>query len=143
MRKKNKLKIVLDTNVFIVSLSSHFRYYWVFKWLQDNKYDLCLSNEILSEYQEELSYRYGLKATEASLDFLLLLPNVHLITPYFHWQLIQHDPDDDKFVDCAVAANADFLVSNDKDYLVLKKLFFPPVKVISVDQFEKILFQKK
>ncbi len=143
MKKNSKLKIVLDTNVFIVSLSTHFCYYWVFEKLQDNVYDLCLSNEIISEYQEKLAQRYGIKATEASLDFLLLLPNVHLITPFFHWQLIKHDMDDNKFVDCAIAANADYIVSNDRDFKVLKKVFFPPVKVISIEEFEKVLIQER
>ena len=143
MKKNNKLKIVLDTNVFIVSLSTHFRYYWVYEELLNSKYDLCLSNEILYEYQQELSHRYGLKSTDAALDFLLLLPNVYFITPYFRWQLIKHDPDDNKFVDCAIAANADYIVSNDGDFKALKKVFFPPVKVLSIEEFGKVLFQER
>lgn len=48
----NKLRLVLDTNVLLVSLAVNSKYHWVYKALIDNKYDLVVSNEILTEYQE-------------------------------------------------------------------------------------------
>ena len=107
--KKSKLKIVLDTN------------------------------EILTEYQEKLVSRYGLKETEVTLDFLLLLPNINLVTPYYHWHLIEKDADDNKFVDCAIGGNADYLVTNDKDFNILKIIDFPKINVVSIDEFKVVL----
>ncbi len=52
--------------------------------------------------------------------------------------MIQSDPDDNKFVDCAVAGNVDFLVTNDKHYNILKTIGFPPINVISLEEFEEI-----
>jgi predicted nucleic acid-binding protein len=49
------------------------------------------------------------------------------------------DPDDDKFVDCAVSANADFLVTNDRHYGILKNIPFPHLKVIRIEEFLEIL----
>ena len=46
------------------------------------------------------------------------------------------DEDDNKFIDCAVAANADFIISNDKDLRRLNPIEFPPMKIISSDEFE-------
>ena len=135
------LKIVLDTNVFLVSLVSHLKYYWVFEKLINSKYELAVSNEILTEYLEVVSQRYGLTETETKLDFLLLFPNVRLVIPYYHWQLIENDDDDNKFVDCAVASNADYLVTNDKHFNVLKDIGFPKINVINVDEFKMILFR--
>lgn len=63
------LKVVLDTNVFLVSLASHLKYYWIFESLIKNKYELVVSNEILTEYLEVISQRYGLDETESKLDF--------------------------------------------------------------------------
>ena len=91
MKKPN---IILDTNVFLVSLAPRYKYHWIFQTLIAGKYDLSVSNEILTEYEEQIAIRYGLQKTEATLDFLLLLPNVHLITPYYQWHLIEKDPDD-------------------------------------------------
>ena len=47
--------------------------------------------------------------------------------------------DDNKFVDCAIAANADYLVTNDRDFSVLKKVEFPKIILIKIDEFIKVL----
>jgi len=49
--------------------------------------------------------------------------------------LIDQDPDDNKFVDCAIIANADFIVSEDSHFAVLKFIPFPSVKVVRLDEF--------
>ena len=46
--------------------------------------------------------------------------------------------DDNKFVDCAFASNSDFIVSNDKDFNVLKTMDFPTINVINIMEFEKM-----
>ena len=130
-----KAKIVIDTNVFLVSLASNYKLHWIFDYLVKGGYELCISNEILTEYEEIIVSRYGLSGTDAMLEFLLLLPNVILVTPYYKWNLL-HDADDNKFVDCAIAANADFIVSNDKGFNKLKKIDFPQIEVITSGEFE-------
>ena len=66
--KTNKLRIVLDTNVLIVSLASHLKCHWVFERLLAGHYDLFVTNEMLAEYQEQVAKRYGFSYTEARLD---------------------------------------------------------------------------
>src|SRR5690606_19853278 len=78
----NKLRLVIDTNVLIVSFAPNTKYSWIFDALFADKFELAISNEVLLEYQEQLSLRYGLTKTDASLDFLLLLPNVVFSEPY-------------------------------------------------------------
>ena len=68
-------------------------------------------------------------------ELLLNLKNVIKIEPYFNWVLIDNDPDDNKFVDCAIAGNAMFLVSNDKHFQVLNKVDFPKVALIEIKSF--------
>lgn len=99
------------------------------------KYDLFLSNEIISEYEEMIAKKFSLDLADAKLDFLQLLPNVQYVTTYFNWNLIEADPDDNKFVDAAVAGNADFLVSNDRHFRVLKQVDFPVVPVLRLEEF--------
>lgn len=79
----NRLRIVLDTNIFLVSFSSHHKYHWIYKAIYGSKFDLVVSNEILLEYQEQMVIRYGLKITDAAMDFLVDLPNVFLKDPVF------------------------------------------------------------
>ena len=130
-----KVKLVIDTNVFLVSLAQKFRLHWIFESLVNGGYDLCISNDILTEYEEIIIERYGLEKTSNTLDFLLLLPNVKLISPHYKWNFLE-DEDDNKFIDCYVASNADFIVSNDKGFNKVKKLEFPKINVISAEEFE-------
>lgn len=134
-----KLNVVLDINVFIVSLIPHMKYYWVYEKLLRGEYNLLVSNEILTEYQEQLAVRYDLLFADASLDFLLLLPNVTLVHPSFRWNLIKDDADDNKFVDCAVASNADYIITHDRHFRVLNQIDFPKVKSAKLDVFRTLL----
>jgi len=138
----NKLRIIIDTNVFLVSLAEHHRYHWIFRALILGKFDLCVSTEILLEYQEQIALRYGLSQTDSTLDFLLLLSNVHLITPHYSWDIIQKDKDDNKFVDCAVAGNADFIVTDDNHFKILDDWEFPPIKRLKGDIFIELYKDK-
>ena len=52
---------------------------------------------------------------------LAIAPNVVYAEAAFRWQLIQNDPDDNKFCDLALSVNADYLVSEDNDFDVFKK----------------------
>ncbi|MFT3704953.1 MAG: hypothetical protein QM802_21485 [Agriterribacter sp.] len=61
--------------------------------------------------------------------------NIEIHDIFFHWNLIEYDEDDNKFTDLAVAGNADFLVSNDLHFNVIKLIAFPPINVISGDDF--------
>lgn len=137
------MRVVLDTNVFLVSVLPKHKYWWIFQALLDGEYDLLVSNEILTEYLEKCVDKYGLDVSEETLDFLLNFPNVSLVTPSYHWQLIHSDPDDNKFVDCAVAGNVDFIVTNDKHFNVLKDIQFPHVEVLNIDEFQQVLYERR
>jgi predicted nucleic acid-binding protein len=52
---------------------------------------------------------------------LIELENVTPITAYFKHQLIANDPADDKFVNCAIAANALYIVTHDSHFNILKE----------------------
>lgn len=97
---------------------------------------MVVSNEILTEYQEQISIRYGLDYTDSSLDFLLQLPNVILTNPSFLWQLVENDKDDNKFVDTYIASQSDFIISNDRHIHQIKDNIFPQISVLRYEEFE-------
>ena len=133
------MNVILDTNVFMVSLASRSKYHLIYQSLLNNIYNLYLSNEILTEYDEVISERLGCDTTDLKLKELLNLKNVYKIEPFYNWQLIEADPDDNKFVDCAIAISADYLVSNDSHFKILKDVPFPSVNVIKAEDFMVIL----
>lgn len=132
----NRPRLVLDTNIFLVSLAIQSKYHWIYKSLIDKKFDLVISNEILTEYQEQISLRYGLDYTDSSLDFLLLLPNVIQVNPSFLWQLVENDKDDNKFVDTYIASQSDYIISNDRHIHQIKDNNFPQIMVLRYQEFE-------
>lgn len=132
-------KIVLDTNCLISSLSRRGQYYPVWKGLQTGKYVLCVSTEILEEYAEIISQKMSVEVAANVIHLLLESQYVELINPYFRLQLIKDDQDDDKFVDYAFAANATYIVSDDKHYDVLKDIEFPKLLVLKLKEFLGLL----
>ncbi len=96
-----------------------------------------MTNEIILEYEEILKRKYDLFTANNFLFSLKEATNVHLFEVYFNFNLIQNDPDDNKFVDCAVASNADWLITNDKHFNLLKTIDFPTVNIIRIEEFEE------
>ena len=134
--------IVLDTNCLLASLSRNKEEYVIWKSLQNGKYNLCVTNEILSEYTEVLQRNISPTIAENVMFLLLNLDNVVFIDTYFQFNLITSDPDDNKFVDCAIAANAKFIVTNDKHFNELDIVDFPKVEHITIAEFVKELRTK-
>lgn len=132
------LSVVIDTNVFLVIIPSRSPYHWIYEAIKFRKVELLLSSEIILEYEEQLGFRYAMNVTNQLFDSLLLKENTTLVNPSFAWNLIPSDADDNKFVDCAIAGNADYLITNDSHFNVVKQVPFPKVTIVSVAEFEKI-----
>ena len=62
-----------------------------------------------------------------------------LVNPTYRFNLITADPDDNKFVDCAVIAGATYIVSNDRHFEELKQSEFPKVDVRNLSEFLNIV----
>jgi len=133
------MNIVLDTNCLIMSLSRRSPYYSVWRNFVEGNYTLCVTNEILAEYEEILTQKVGPEIASNVITAILDLPNTRMVQVYYHLHLIIADPDDDKFVDCAFKANARYIVTQDHHYDVLKQTPFPFIDVIDIDEFVKVL----
>lgn len=130
---------VLDTNVLLVSISSKSRYHWIFQGLTHQEFKVAVTSDILSEYEEIISRKYSIPVARNVIRTLLLLPNVIRTEVYYHWNLIQNDRDDDKFVDCAVASNADAIVTHDRHFNVLESIPFPSLTILTISEFKEVL----
>ena len=132
-----KPRIVLDTNILLVSISDRSPLHWIYKDFLDDKYDLCVSTDILDEYAEILERFMGHSVAESVVGAIINRKNTVLINVYYRFNLLD-DVDDNKFVDCAVASNAQYIVSEDKSFQKLKKIPFPPVTILRLKEFEKV-----
>ncbi|HVW13013.1 MAG TPA: putative toxin-antitoxin system toxin component, PIN family [Mucilaginibacter sp.] len=133
------IKAVIDTNCLLASIPPQSNYYWLYKAFRDQRFQWLISNEILTEYSEQLTAKYSERTAHLVISILCVAPNVVFTDPYFRWQLIAADADDNKFADLAIAGNADYLVTADKHFNVLKDLEFPRLNVISLSKFKEIV----
>lgn len=133
------MRVVLDTNVLLVSVSDRSKYHLIFKSFIENKFHLCVSTDILSEYEEIVSKVGNQVLADNLLKSIENSSNTVWVNKYYNFDLIKTDFDDNKFVDCAIASNADFIITNDNHFNVLKSIPFPKVEVMDIDAFIKIL----
>jgi putative PIN family toxin of toxin-antitoxin system len=111
------------------------KYHLIWEAFLNGEFCLCISNEILNEYEETLTKHSSPVFADLIVRTIMKSQNIQLVSPTFRFNLIKADPDDNKFVDCAIIANAEYIVSQDKHFLVLKSIDFPKVEVIGIDDF--------
>ena len=128
-------KIVLDTNCLVQSISPKSTYRKVWDSFFDGTNLLCVTTSILNEYEEILTKLANEEIAKYIIDAIVSNPYTRFITVYFDFNLIQKDPDDNKFVDCAIVANAKFIVTEDHHFHILKQYNFPKVSFIGLDDF--------
>ena len=134
------LRCVVDTNVLLVCVSHKSPLHWIYSSFRAGAYELCVTTEILAEYAEVLERHMGPVVSQDILDSLVTRRNLIEIEPAYRFNLLR-DPDDNKFVDCAIAANAVCIVSHDADFRPLRAIGFPKVMVVDTVVFREILCQ--
>lgn len=112
--------VAIDTNTLVQSIPRRGPFRPIIDAFDDGRFILVVSNEILLEYEEILKAKGGPAAWPVFLELLKLREtNVRHANPSYFWRAITHDPDDDKFVDAAVAMDADWIVTQDRHYNIL------------------------
>lgn len=137
------MKIVLDTNVLLVSITPRSLYFPLFESFLNEEFELCVTTEILLEYEEILKKYVGVELASIILRIIENAPNTEFVTRYFEWELIKVDPDDNKFVDCAIASSAKLIVTDDKHFNVLEEIKFPKVVTMRLEPFIINMLNKK
>ncbi|MBQ9465629.1 MAG: putative toxin-antitoxin system toxin component, PIN family [Muribaculaceae bacterium] len=127
--------VVLDTNCLVQSLSRRSKYYSVWENFISGNYYLCVTTEILAEYEEIIARLMSPLAAQLAIETILRANNVVRVDAQYRFHMIEADVDDNKFVDCAIISNADYIVTQDKHFNVLKDISFPHVDVKSLEQF--------
>jgi putative PIN family toxin of toxin-antitoxin system len=128
---------VIDTNVFVSSFFGGKPRKIIDLW-KNGEITLCLSRPIVDEYVAVLQ-RLGLE-DERELEELLRLfaLGFHIVfasnTPELH--LIEQDPDDDKFIECAVALGAEYIISGDKRLVAIQD--YMGIKIVNPNTFLKM-----
>ena len=128
-------RIVLDTNCLLQALPTRSIFHRVWEDILRGKVALCVNTEILNEYEEILANKMTREIAHNVVEAIARLHTTIYQEIYIHFGLIEQDVDDNKFVDCAVAANAEYIVTNDSHFNILKEIDWPKVAVITIKEF--------
>jgi putative PIN family toxin of toxin-antitoxin system len=117
------LTVVIDTNVMLSTFARHSPTAPLFRAIAEGKLNLALSTAILLEYEEVAALRGGVAFSARIMHWLSLVASAHqgvrLVQPSFQFSVITSDPDDNKFVDCAITADADYVITEDHHFAPL------------------------
>ena len=128
-------RIVLDTNCLLQSLPTNSPYHKIWTDVLDGFIQLCVNTEILNEYEEILAAKTTKEIAHNVVEAIGRLSTTYYQEAYYHFGLIKSDIDDNKFVDCAVAAEAEYIVTNDKHFDVLKTIQWPKISIVNIKDF--------
>lgn len=129
------MKLVIDTNVMVESITSRSPYHKIFRSLAEGRNQLVVSNEILLEYFEIFGRIYSERTMREIELFFEYSHNIVKIDPHYRFRLIEADLDDNKFVDCTICGNCDLLITSDHHFDGLKSIKFPRITILSPEEF--------
>ena len=116
--------IVLDTNALVQMFGAKSPLLALQQAILNGRVTLAFSTSILLEYEEVLTRYGGPGRWPRMWQVLEVTGEIHdtlrRVEPTYHWRLIVADPDDDKFADCAIAAEAEWIVTEDAHFDVLE-----------------------
>jgi len=128
------MRVVIDTNIFVSSFFGGKPRKIIDLW-KTGKITLCLSNAILDEYIDVLR-RVGLREEDELEELLSLFSrglNLLFTTKTPKIRIIKNDPDDDKFIECAVALEAHTVITGDREVLTIKE--YMGIRIVTPQQF--------
>ena len=131
--------IVLDTNCLLQALPSNTPFHKIWTEVLDGHICLCVNTDILEEYEEVLARKTTPEIARNIVDAIANLSTTIFQNTYVHFELLPADSDDNKFVDCAVASDAEYIVTNDKHFNPLKEIPWPKVEIIKIAEFIKLI----
>ncbi len=138
--------VVIDTNVMLPLFSANSRHPEIVRALTDGELTWAISNSIMTEYEEILLDRSGKARWEQVLRVINLLSlrndNILWVNPSFQFRVISTDPDDNKFCDCAITANADCVITDDAHFGPLADAGYRPQPVTPAEFVERYLNER-
>jgi putative PIN family toxin of toxin-antitoxin system len=126
-------RVVLDTNIIIASALGGALVLILEKW-DAGEFTIIVTTDVVDEYFEVINRpKFGLKQETIDKIARYVYQFSEFVVPEEKIRYIEHDPKDDKFLEAAIAGNADVIISGDKHMLDLKK--FRSIPILSGREF--------
>lgn len=136
-----KLKVVIDTNIFLSGLLNESgASAKLIEYLRNGTFSLILSSDVFDEYANVIfDFNNDVLIEDAVELFLMILQRSNFVIPTEKHDVCR-DKDDNKFIECAVAAHADFIVTKNIKHFPRKH--YEGTKIVKIRDFLKILEMK-
>ena len=135
--------ICLDTNVFVQARAENHNFFPILDARVAGKLTLAVSTEILFKNEEVVARLSGLVRWQKFARLMdceeLTSRSLLRVTPQYHFQVINHDPDDNIFTDCGITAGTDFIVIEDYHFAPLAIGGYHPQPINPSDSISKYL----
>jgi uncharacterized protein len=119
------MKVCLDTNVFVQIFSLQPPFPQILDAFVHGRFEMLVTTEILLEYEEVVVREFGHRRWNMAWALIQRVQSLHAtvlqIEPHFRFAVISTDPDDNKFVDCAIAGGAELIITADRHFSEVQK----------------------
>ena len=132
--------LVIDANSLVQMIPSISKHHWLWTYFLEGKYHWAFTTDILLEYEEVFSRWSPINVVHNVIRTIADHPKGVEIEPFYFWKMVDKDKDDNKYIDCAIAASADCLVSNDRHFKVLHNAEFPGIRWLKIDEVKPSMF---
>ena len=131
------MRVVLDTNVYISAAILGRVCEEIVQICRFSNLEVFISKGIISELKDKLSQKFFWRDEQINVFLESILEFCEVIKVEAEISYIKDDPDDDKILECAVAASCDCIVSGDSHLLKLKS--YKEIKILNPADFLLIL----
>ncbi len=132
--------VCLDTNVLVQARSKRHPWFVLLRSLAFGRMSWAVSNGVITEYEEIILAKCGAVAWQDKARFIDLIAvsgNLVCLQPHYQFRVISADPDDNAFTDCAIAAHADYLITEDRHFAPLANAGYKPQPITPEEFIER------
>ena len=138
--KPKHFRVVFDTNIYISAILFGGNPRQCLELAREKSFELFTSKPILLELSSKLRQKFHWRKEEVNDTIEGILTFAKPVTPKVKLSLIKDDPPDNRILECALEAKANFIVSGDKKHLLsLGK--FQKIPILSAKQFLDLLYK--
>ena len=135
--------VCVDTNVMLHAFARGSDTVMLFKAIGAGRISIAVSTSILLEYEEVAARQGGPPFAARVMALFSLVSRVHgtvqWVNPSFQFRIIGADPDDNKFTDCAISADADYVITLDAHFTPLSGAGYKPQPITPQDFISRYL----
>ncbi|MGV8171332.1 MAG: putative toxin-antitoxin system toxin component, PIN family [Candidatus Woesearchaeota archaeon] len=133
------MRVVLDTNILVSATlwNGSVAQKLLLKLLEENV-SIYISKDIILEYENVLIRDFKYSKSEVETIVNTILKFSILITPKEHVHIVKNDLTDDKIIDCAIEASAEYIITYDKH--LLNMTAFRQIKILTPNEIRKQIY---